>query len=312
MRKGGFYMFGYVRPYKAELLMREFDEYKAVYCTLCKELQKNYGRRAKFVLSYDITFYTMLALDLDKAAPKVERGRCTSNPLKKCNYISLGELAYKRGAALNVLMSYYKFVDTIEDENFFKSLAARFLKFLLSKPRKKAEKDFPLMAESVKNFSKEQSLVEKSENFSIDACCEPTAKALSQIFMQLSSDKDSSEATILSQAGYFLGRWIYLMDAADDLRDDLKSNSFNPFLKLYNIENKNLSDEEFVIYEQRCNETLNYTVSMFISALNLLDLERYESILENIAQKGLGQVQKEILFLHVRQKNKNKKSNKHI
>ncbi len=303
-------MFGYVRPHKAELLMREFDEYKAVYCTLCKELQKNYGRRAKFVLSYDITFYTMLALDLDRATPKVVRGRCTSNPLKKCNYTCLGEPSYKKGAALNVLMAYYKFVDTIEDENFFKSLTARFLKFLLSKPRKKAEKDFPLMAQAVKNFSDEQALVESAKDFSIDACCEPTAKALSQIFKQLSDD--SMTATVLEQAGYFLGRWIYLMDAADDLRDDLKNDHFNPFIKKFDIKDKNLSDEDFAVFELQCNETLNYTVSMFISALNLLDLDRYESILENISQKGLGQVQKEILFLHVRQKKKKSKNNKHI
>lgn len=29
--------------------------------------------------------------------------------------------------------------------------------------------------------------------------------------------------------GYNLGRWIYLMDAADDLEEDREKNNYNPF-----------------------------------------------------------------------------------
>ncbi len=302
-------MFGYVRPQKSELLMREYEEYKAVYCTLCKELGKNYGRRTKFVLSYDITFYTMLALGIEKTQPIVKQGRCAFNPIKKCNYICEGDLAYKKGSALTVLMSYFKFMDTVEDEGFFKSLAARFFKLLLSRPKKKAERDFPEMAKAVEDYMVEQKEVETAKEFNFDACCQPTANALSKIFENLSDDK--IQKTVLAQVGYFLGRWIYLMDASDDLREDLESGNFNPFIKYYNIKEKALTDEEFEEYEEKCNESLNFTVSMLISALNLLDLGRYESIIENIVTKGLGQVQKEILFLHVHVKKKKEKNKPH-
>lgn len=60
-------MFGYVRPLKGEMKVREYEQYKAVYCTLCKELERHYGLLAKFALSFDITFYAVVALDLSGA-----------------------------------------------------------------------------------------------------------------------------------------------------------------------------------------------------------------------------------------------------
>ena len=33
-------MFGYVRPFKSELLVREYDQYKAAYCQLCRALKE--------------------------------------------------------------------------------------------------------------------------------------------------------------------------------------------------------------------------------------------------------------------------------
>ena len=39
-------MFGYVRPFKSELLVREYDQYKAAYCQLCRALREHYGRAA--------------------------------------------------------------------------------------------------------------------------------------------------------------------------------------------------------------------------------------------------------------------------
>ena len=73
-------MFGYVRPYKPELLVREYDQYKAVYCELCRVLGKEYGVMARFALSYDCAFYAMLALSGEQVEER--RGRCVCNPLK--------------------------------------------------------------------------------------------------------------------------------------------------------------------------------------------------------------------------------------
>ena len=297
-------MFGYVRPLKGELLVREYEEYKAVYCTLCDEIGRNYGRRMRMALSYDLTFYTMLALDLENAAPKLKKGRCVVNPTKRCNFICQGDLAYKKGAALTVLMTYHKIRDNIADEGFFSRLGGRMLLPFVRGPAKKAKADFPFMAEAIEKMMAEQQEVEKTDKPSIDACCEPTATALSTIFRELAGDKSQSKL-ILSQLGYFLGRWIYTMDAADDLKKDLKDKAFNPFidrLGLRNVEEVPESDGSRI--DNECNETLNNNVAMINSAMNLLELNRYSNIINNVTQKGLAEIQREILFLHIKEKKK--------
>ena len=49
-------MFGYIRPNKPELLVKEYDLYKSAYCGLCKRMGKDYGRLSRLALSYDGTF----------------------------------------------------------------------------------------------------------------------------------------------------------------------------------------------------------------------------------------------------------------
>ena len=61
-------MFGYVSPQKSELRMREFSEYRAVYCSLCRSLRA-LGFGAKLFLNYDFVFAAMLFISLSGAAP---------------------------------------------------------------------------------------------------------------------------------------------------------------------------------------------------------------------------------------------------
>ena len=104
-------MFGYVRPYKSELLVREYEQYKSVYCELCRELGKSYGWTARFTLSYDCTFYALLSLAVTEAKVTLHQGRCTVNPMKKCSFIESGGEDYKKAAALSVLLTYHKLRD---------------------------------------------------------------------------------------------------------------------------------------------------------------------------------------------------------
>lgn len=308
--KGRIVMFGYVRPLKGELLVREFEEYKAVYCTLCRELGKHYGIFSRLALSYDLTYYTMLALDIADAKPKLRKGRCVVNPTKKCNFICEGSEAYKKGAALTVLMTYQKLRDNIADEKFFKKCGARFLMLFAKNPAKKAAADYPFMAEALDKMMTDQANVESMEAPSIDACCEPTAGAMSVIFAELAGSDDAKKL-ILSQLGYFLGRWVYTIDAADDLEADLKEGSFNPFVSRLKLgEDKTVPAQRRDEIDRYCNEVLNNNVAMINGAVNLLELGRYNNIIGNVSMLGMGEVQREILFLHVHSKNKRERLNK--
>lgn len=282
-------MFGYLQPYKPLLLVKDFELYKSVYCSLCRCLGKNYGFTARLTLSYDCTFYAMIIMGLDGACPDLEKGRCVVNPLKKCNYCKGEQTALELAAALSVISVYYKLEDDIKDSGFFKRNFCRFLKLFASRWRRRAIKKYKAVDTIVMNMSDSQFKVEQSENPSSDRCAEPTAIMLRQVMELLANDESS--LLIFGEFGYFLGKWIYLMDAADDYDKDLKKGNFNPFVNNKNISGMSLDDRKLYI-----NGILNETVSRIIPAFNLMDIKIHKDILQNVVELGLGAMQKKIIF----------------
>lgn len=293
-------MFGYVRPFKSELLVREYDQYKAAYCQLCRALKEHYGRAASFTLSYDCTFYALLMLSTREARLSLHHGRCVMNPLKRCDFLESDGEAYHKAAALSVLLTYHKLRDNLEDDSFFKSLESRlFLPFVSRKARKAAE-EYPFLAQEAQKAMDGQRQAEENAG-GVDACAEPTANLLAALFRELACD--SLQGAALERFGYFLGRWVYLMDAADDLLDDLKEGAFNPFIPRLGLSGKTeLTPQERKAADQACNQTLNATAAQMLLAFNLVELRNFGPILENVVTKGLPEIQREILFLHIREK----------
>ncbi len=293
-------MFGYVRPFKSELLVREYDQYKAAYCQLCRALKDHYGRAASFTLSYDCTFYALLMLSTREARLSLHHGRCVMNPLKRCDFLESDGEAYHKAAALSVLLTYHKLRDNLEDDSFFKSLGSRlFLPFVSRKARKAAE-EYPFLAQEAQKAMDGQRQAEENAG-GVDACAEPTANLLAALFRELACD--SLQGAALERFGYFLGRWVYLMDAADDLLDDLKEGAFNPFIPRLGLSGKTeLTPQERKAADQACNQTLNATAAQMLLAFNLVELRNFGPILENVVTKGLPEIQREILFLHIREK----------
>lgn len=296
-------MFGYVRPYKSEMLVREYEQYKAVYCEVCRQLGKEYGWTARFTLSYDCTFYALLALSVSGAKVRLHQGRCTTNPLKKCSYLEAPGEEYKKAAALSVLLTYHKLRDNIEDESFWKSLGCKLLLPLVSRKAKKAAARYPFLAEAAERAMREQKEAEEA-GAGVDPCAEPTANLLAAVFRELGGC-DAGQSAALERFGYFLGRWVYLMDAADDLADDLKDGEFNPFLPRLGLTGKKeLTEPERRRADEACNAALNATAAQMVLPLNLIEMENFGPIIENVVKKGLPEIQREILFLHIRDRKK--------
>ena len=296
-------MFGYVRPYKPELLVKEYGQYKAIYCQLCRVLGDEYGVLARFALSYDCALYAMLALSVTVSRVEEQKRRCVCNPLKACTYLPSPGEAYKKAAALCVLLTYHKLRDDCEDEGCFASLGSRLLLPVVSPKAGRAARQYPDMAGIVEKAMESQRQAEE-EGAGVDRCAEPTANLLRELFGELAGC-DSKQRPALESFGYFLGRWVYLMDAADDLAEDMRSGSFNPFIKHLGLEGKKeLTQEERRAADEACNEALNATAARLELAANLIELGQFGPIIENVAQKGLAEVQREILFLHIREKPK--------
>lgn len=283
-------MFGYIRAYKPEMRVKEFEMYKAVYCTLCKRLGKNYGILARLTLSYDFTFLALLDLSLEDAPCCTERKRCAFNPLKKCNYCKASQSSFDRCAAAAMIMLYYKIDDNIRDEKGIKKLFYRLIKPLYSGAHKKAARQFPEIDKIIADYITEQSEIERQNVLDADRAADPTAKALSQLFEMLSSDP--VQKRVLNRLGYCMGRFIYILDAAADWQEDKKKNSYNPFA--------HKREEELL----SCVTThINLTAGEAQAAFELLDIYKFRDILGNIIYLGLEESAKSIL-----QNNKKEKS----
>lgn len=294
-------MFGYIRPYQDELKVREHRQYKAVYCQLCRTMKKEYGWLSTFSLNYDCTFYAMLALSVSGCEMCEQTARCAANPLKKCRYISSQGEEYKKAAALSVLLTYHKLNDDREDEGFLKATGCKLLLPFVSKKAKKAAAQYPQLAQAAQAAMQAQRTAE-DRRLGIDACAEPTAQLLADVFSQLA---EGAQARVLSQFGYYLGRWVYLMDAADDMAEDAKDGKFNPFVIRMGLEGAEIPKEKLAEAEKYCNEVLNATVAAIIPPLQLLQLDGFAAIIDNIIRLGLPEMQREILFLHADRKRRN-------
>ena len=274
-------MFGYIKVKKEELKIKDFEVYKAVYCSLCKKLGKSYGILSRLTLSYDFAFLSLLNISLKSGCVSFERKRCAFNRLKKCNYCkSSDELDMPSAAAM--IMLYYKILDNIKDEKGLKKLGFLLLKPIFSGAHKKAAKKYPFIEETVAEYIEGQSLAESDDNCTLDSVCDPTAKALSKL-LPLCSD-NHSQKRVLERLGYCLGRYIYLMDAGCDIEKDIKSGSFNvlkKYVKEGNIKKDTVLKTEPQIY---------FCINEAAKAFELLEIKKFKPILGNIIYLGLEDV----------------------
>ncbi len=270
-------MFGYIKVYKPELRIKEYEMYKSVYCTLCKRLGKKYGLLARFTLSYDFTFLSLLKMSLEDATVKTERKSCPFNPLKKCNYCTDNLDTFDFSAAAAQIMLYYKAYDNVKDEKGLKRVANIIFKRLLEGNHKKAAQRFPTLENIIFEYVTKQCQLEKDTNTSLDAAAEPTANALAKLFAECSFD--ATQKRILERLGYCLGRFIYITDAYSDLDADIKFKRYNP-----------------LIYKENPKET---AVQQLYASINdakltfeLLEIHKFKNILGNIIYLGLEDVLK--------------------
>ncbi len=268
-------MFGYIRISKGEMKIREYEMYKAVYCSLCKNLGKHYGFLSRLTLSYDFTFLSLLNMSLKDGCVGIERKRCAFNPLKKCNYCKETQ-SLDMPSAVAMIMLYYKIEDDIADEKGIKKLKYKFLKPIFKGAFKKASKTYPAIDLIVKEYIKEQSQLEKANCNELDRICDPTSSALGKIFMLCSENE--AQKRVLNRLGYCLGKFIYLLDAACDFEEDLKHNKYNAFK--YCCETKEQVAE-------KVSPQLYFCINEAARAFELLDLKKNRDILGNIIYLGL-------------------------
>ncbi len=266
-------MFGYIRTHRPELKVREDEIYKGIYCSLCRELGRRYGVLSRMFLSYDATFLALAVLALTDDKVSFEQKRCPFNPAKKCHFCTQQFDAIAFAADVSVLLLYHKIRDNIRDSTLFKALLFRIMLIFVVSPFKKAQKFRPDAAEQIELYMDRQNAVEEKQSPSVDEAAEPTALLLQSLYA--TGETDDDQRRVRERIGYCIGRWIYLIDAFDDIEKDRKSGNYNPFL---------LSGQDN--YEKIKGDLL-MTAGEAANAFELLNVRKFAPILSNVIYDGL-------------------------
>lgn len=216
-------MFGFVQANIADLSDNEKQRYKAVYCGLCKALQKRHGNLSRLSLSYDLTFLTLLLSSLYEPEEKSSTCRCFNHLVKKQPYISSECTSY--AADITIVLTYFKCLDDWNDDG---SLIKKWYASILSSEYDKVKKLWTRQCECIEKELKELEKLEADLVYDPDKTANCFGRLMAEIFVI----KEDCFSEHLREIGFGLGRFIYLADAAIDLNSDIKKGNYNPLLNL--------------------------------------------------------------------------------
>lgn len=262
-------MFGYVRINKMDLTFREYEHYKAYYCGLCKYLKRNHTELSRMTINYDITFLIVLLSSIYQPSAQVFHEKCIVDPVKKKKHI-INEIT-EYAASMNILLAYYKLEDDVNDEGDIKS---RLVRRAYRKSFMTAYDKYPQKAGFIKACLGELRSLEEDQSTSIDQTSNCFARLLEEIF----DYKDDEYRDRLRKVGFNIGKYIYIMDAYEDLDEDLEKGRYNPFT--------DYKDDREAL-KLRVDKLIGMTLSRLDEAILDLDIKVNKSIIDNIIYSGV-------------------------
>ncbi len=209
-------MFGFIRPVKPELRVKEADRFQQVYCGLCHAIRARYGRFYTLFLSYDMTFFALVAgcgesgyrAALHEA---VRRASGHQAPLRAAG------CALETAADVSVLLTYHKIRDSSCGRKGRKARAGR-----AAVPAGQARLRTGARASAgsgprrcVQALADLQTL-EREKCASMDRAADASARMTEAVVPRTGDARER----VLRQMFYHIGRWVYLLDAAQDVTED--------------------------------------------------------------------------------------------
>lgn len=262
-------MFGYVVVNRETLSPENEARFRAYYCGLCKALRKRHGLTGALTLSNDMTFLSIVLSALYEPEEQSGREICVNHPFKKHDWI-LSEAA-DYAADMNIMLAYHLCMDAWRDEKKPLSLAEA---GLIKKGYEKVVKLYPEKCEFVGDMIRALSDIEaKGPDGDIDKPTNLTGELIGEIFAY----KDDEWKKPLTRMGAALGRFIYIMDAYDDLPRDLKKKCYNPLKPIANVED----------FEDRCLDMLTMHIAECTAEFEDLPIIKDSGIIRNILYSGV-------------------------
>ena len=277
-------MFGYVKTDLPNMYVKDTVLYKAMYCGLCKGIGRVCGQKARLVLNYDLTFLSVLLHNLADIDVKIEKQRCVIHNIKKRPIAVPDELTDRIGA-LNVILAYYKLSDDVIDNG-----KGKIKRSFFSSAYKKAKNKEPELDVIVKKRYDELLKLEQSNWDSIDMIADPFGNMMQDIVKVLLNEIYTEEVGELS---YYLGKWIYLIDALDDFDKDLKKNNFNVFVNAYT----DVKDKDTLIkkYGQDVVIVFASVLTRISELTKLLQYKFNHDLTDNVLLRGLNSQTKSVM-----------------
>ena len=272
-------MFGYVTINRGELKVRELETYESYYCGLCRMLKDRYGLAGCTMLNYDMTFLGMLLSSLyeEKETPakrvcrpgsKKRLKKSLSNGQMPKQVVITESLGY--AADMNYMLAYHNHMDNWLDDH---NLASLNMVHLMQKNYQKLAKKYPRQHKAIASYIQKLHVCEAANNPDIEAAANLTGEAMAEIY----AAKNDVWQDTLRQMGYYMGKFIYLMDAYDDVEKDSKDGSYNPFKELYKQED----------FDERVRQYLSLIMSCCCRAFEVLPIIDNAEIMRNILYAGV-------------------------
>ena len=261
-------MFGYVTVCEPELKVKDLKKYRAYYCGLCRTLKEDYGFMGQMTLTYDMTFAVILLSSLYETIAKHEEHRCKVHPVKRQHMLRNEITSY--AAAMNVLLAYYHMEDDWQDDHKVSSLMT---KSLIQGKAKKIIEKYPRQSEIIRKSLEELGECEHENSMDIDRAAGCFGRLMAELFVW---KEDIWEKT-LRKMGFYLGKFIYLMDAYEDIEKDRKKGNYNPW--------KPIAQEKD--FDDRARQILMMEAAEASRQFEKLPIIEYVDILRNILYSGI-------------------------
>ena len=278
-------MFGYVLPPLEALPREEAERFRRVYCGLCHTLGRRYGPGARMILNYDFTYLAILLSEPEE--PSAYEGRCISSPLKRRAYQPASP-ALELAADESVILAWWQLRDGAADHGFWKGTGYRAASAALGGAYRKAAAARPDFDRQVRGCIAELSALEAEQCPSMDRAADTFARILQSA---AGAVDDPVRRRVLEQMLYHLGRWVYLVDAADDLEQDTASGGYNPVALRYGLIGGKWTEESRTAFAK----TLDQSIHMIATAFELWDFGVWRPLLEQTVYTGLFAVGRAVL-----------------
>lgn len=261
-------MFGYVIANGNILPEEQQIRFRSLYCGLCHTLHELYGNSGRMTLSYDMTFLAMVLSALYEPEEKSSTERCIPHPFK--SHPAAANEIMRYAAGMNVALAYHKCADNWEDDRNPAFAAA---KYGLQRAYDRAKSDWPEQCHSIEKWMDDNRLIERSGANEIDPPMNLTGQMLGTLFRY----RNDFWGDALFRMGDALGRFIYFMDAYEDLEKDIRKKRFNPLRSI-------MAQQD---YETFCHDVLTMTLADCTYEFERLPIVQDADLIRNILYSGV-------------------------